>query len=189
MEDFATTTVGKGLTVTHGTDQNLLVEFYRNPANGKAYIKINFPGDKTTEIRRPVGEEDKVRFPIHWAAYENGQKQIQPGHTPLEDWPALSEAQRSEFKLMNVHSVEQMASIGDATKLGFGGQSWVEKAKAFVASKVPANEKLAQENAAMKAELAELRAMIMAQNSNVESIKPKRKYTKRAKPDELPPAA
>lgn len=94
-------------------------------------IKIEFAGDKTKVIERLVKEEDKIRFPRNWQAYCNKQVQAHEG-TPLEQWALLNVAQVADLKAINIHTVEQLASVND-TNLRSGMRTLRENARVWLA--------------------------------------------------------
>src|SRR4051812_11221582 len=111
------------LRVTYGDDKGLLVEFSddaiyqqaESDKHGRAiyktvpFISIIFPGDKTKRRYHPARPEDKIRFPIQWAAYEKGQVAIADG-TPITEWNYLSKSQALELKHMGFWTVELLAN-------------------------------------------------------------------------------
>src|ERR1700761_2630728 len=98
--DFAQARVieqGNQLHVMHGDDSKLYVEFKMEAVHQGAlseqegrpiykdipFIEINFPGDRTKKIYRPVKMEndlqspaDPVRFPRQWEAFQNQREQV-----------------------------------------------------------------------------------------------------------------
>jgi hypothetical protein len=159
MESFAGARVGEfsasGIaSVSHADDKNLLVKFYmhavkQGAASEKAgrdvykdeeYVWIRFPGDKTKEIRRPVdltgrngNAPDNERWPKAYMAFKNSGIQVHEG-TPLESFPPLGTSTVLNFKAMNIHTVEQLASVSDAVihNLGTGALDLREKAKIWL---------------------------------------------------------
>ena len=160
--------VQKNLSVTHGSDENLFVEFFFNPLKRKPYIHIAIPGDKTTDIRRAVKESDKIRFPRHWEAFERGLDQIEAGGMPLEEWAALDEGRRTELRAMNIFTVEQVANLADGVlkQVGMDARTLRDKAREIVAAKqAPARvEQLEADKADLQAQIDELRVMVEGGN-------------------------
>lgn len=170
MSDMSAATVHRDLSVTHGDDSGLFVEFYRNPANDKDYLHIAIPGDKTTDIRRQARDDDKIRFSGQWDAYERGIDQAGDG-TLLENWPPLDEGRRLELRAMNIFTVEQLAELSDGVleRVGMGARALRDKARQFAdQAKAPAlAADLRKQNEALEARISELAAQ-------VEQLKPKR---------------
>lgn len=158
------TMVQKDLSVTHGSDEHLFVEFYFNPANRKPYIHIAIPGDKTTDIRRAVKENDKLRFPRHWEAFERGLDQIEAGGMPLEEWAVLDEGRRTELRAKNIFTVEQLANMSDGVlkEVGPDARTLRDKAREIVtAREAPAKAAdLERQNADLQAQIDALTARI-----------------------------
>jgi hypothetical protein len=96
------------------------------------FIKKVPPGDKLVEVDRKAYQEDKLRYPQAWEAYQKKQANPITG-TPLEAWPLLARNQVAEFKAMNIFSVDQLASLPDAygSKI-MGFQGIKQKAQAFL---------------------------------------------------------
>lgn len=131
-----------------GKDEGkLVIRFFRHPVQNDAktesegrpifedvdFISIRVPGDKLSEIERPVRETDKSRFPAHWLRYKAGLEGSPITGTPLEAWPSVTRAQVEELKFFNVRTVEQLADLSDGNAQKFAGiQSLKTKAKAFL---------------------------------------------------------
>jgi len=59
-------------------DEQLHVEFFIakeiDPRwDGKPFIRINIPGDKTSVVEQPVREDHKRRFPRQWLYFQMKQ--------------------------------------------------------------------------------------------------------------------
>lgn len=112
-------------TVSYGSDAALGVRFHWHPvhlghqsqAQGRpvyekrVYVEITVPGGKTV-IDREVTDEDKARFPRHWAAFQQGNEQSAIG-TPVEKCALYDIAQIEGMKAAKIYSVEQVASLSD----------------------------------------------------------------------------
>lgn len=184
----------------HNPDAALVVKFYSKAvhqpfpsvAAGRPiyenvdYIQIFTPGNQLNIIDTPVRPEHKQRFRAQWMEYESGRGTGVDSGTPLSAWPALSSAQVEEFRALKFFNVEQLANASDLQlqSLGMvGGMNPMvirDRAKAFLnlaAGNAP-TEKLAAENAEMKAQLAEMKRQmdaILAGKPAPEPEKPKRK--------------
>lgn len=178
---FASPTVkqsGNSLHVEHGTDSNLYVEFemvpvhqpFKSEQEGRPiykdvpHIRIQFAGDRTKQVNRPVTEDDKVRFPRHWAAFQNQETHMEEG-TLITEWPPLTKSEAQGFKAMNIHTVEALAGLPDVSLTWLGARDMREKAKKFLeASKdssaitklMAENERLHNDIATMKIQINEL---------------------------------
>lgn len=185
--DFADATLHRtgptNFAVSYGNDMSLIVEFsmeavyqdFLSEKEGRAvykdtpHIHIQFPGDKTREVKRPVrmtqaesgsAPPDPQRFPQQWDAF---LRQAEQGHsgTPLEHYAPLSKSQVRELKSVNVHTVEQLANIPDTTtqSLGMGGRLMRDTAKNWL------------EAAKAGAPAVELTAMVKRQADEIEQLK------------------
>jgi len=134
-------------------DDRLGVMFYvrvvedhaRSEAEGRKcfkeeeFIKIMIPGDRHNLVDRPVQvtgtipTDDRLRFASHYARFKANKEQPINDGTPLALWPQIDSAFAEELKFINIHTVEQLATLAD-TYVGKipGGQSWKAKAAAFV---------------------------------------------------------
>jgi len=134
---------------SYGDDTGLFVEFLWEPvkneakslAEGRAifenkeYIRILAPGDKTKAWFRPVRKvsngtapSDLDRWPRQWQAFQNQQTQV-PDGTPLEEMAWLSRSEVMNLKSMNIHVLEQLATLTDVNLTWMGARSMRDKAK------------------------------------------------------------
>lgn len=128
------------------------------------YITIAVPGDKTSEVVRPVRPTDKERFRAAWERYNAGHAQVADG-TPLKEWPGVSRAQVEELAYFRIYTVEQLADVSDANLRNMGpflalrqrARDFLERAKG--AAPV---EKMRQELEARDEQLARLQAQVEA---------------------------
>jgi hypothetical protein len=174
-------------SVSYGDDSGVAVEFYNHPVlqefesekQGRPiykdvpYISIDFPGDKTKRVCRPVKMDatmvtpsDPQRFPRHWEAFKNQQEQVPIG-TPVTEWAPLSKAQALELKGMKIYTVENLASLPDSSLTFLGARelrekakNWLESAKTgSISTQVMAQlDKLKADNEIMRQQLADLNA-------------------------------
>lgn len=136
---------GNTLRVVHGSDRECYVEFRKHPVyhqveseqHGRQiwhdvdYITIMFPGDKTKKVDRPVEERDKQRFSEQWRQFLETGVVAQVG-TPLEEWGPITKSQAMELKSLSIHTVEQLAGVGDSL-LGFlGAREYREQARKWL---------------------------------------------------------
>lgn len=178
--DFAQAKIveqGNNLHVVHGDDSKLYVEFRMEAVHMGAesekqgrpiykdvpYIEINFPGDRTKKIYRPVKMEadhqspaDPVRFPRQWGAFQNQQEQVQMG-TPIEQWGPLTKSQAMELKAMRIHTVEQLAGIPDQNLTWLGAREMRDKAEVWLKQAGNGKEvlRLEAENVQLREDLAQ----------------------------------
>ena len=130
---FAETTV-QGGHVKHGSDDSAYVRFYKRSEKGvsKDFVEIMFPGDNKTIVNRQVREDDKMRWPKHWMAYQAGEEFKAEGF-PLEQWPEVDEGMVRELNHLRIYTVEQLAAVTDQnlSNIGLGARELIAKAKAF----------------------------------------------------------
>lgn len=188
---------------SHGSDASLIVEFsmvaVKHEAESLAagrpihketpHIRISFPGDRTREVVRPVkltsdeiSPSDPERFPRQWAAFQNSRTVGHEG-TLLEHWGALNRAQVADFKALNIHTVEQFASLPDGA-LQMGMREIREKARAFLAAAsdrghaaelVERVAALELDNQALREQLAAMQALYGAEDDEPAPVAPARK--------------
>jgi hypothetical protein len=164
--------------VTHGDDRGLFVEIYdeavkqeyasvqakRDIYKAVPYVKIVSPDG--TDFRRAVTEEDKIRFPKHWAAYVQGSKMPVDG-IPIDKWPQVDVGQVKTLKHAEIYTVEQLAAIPDTAtqQLGMGYQTLKLQAQNYL--------KAAKDGAAIAAvttENVELKNRITMLEKKIEHI-------------------
>jgi hypothetical protein len=103
------------------------------------------------------------RFPEHYKAFKDSVEYHGDG-TPISELPFLSEAQRANLRVFNVHTAEQLAAL-DGTPLqsiGMGARDLKNKAQAFLdaASGTADLTKYAAENAGLKDQMAVMQKQI-----------------------------
>ncbi len=152
-------------------DEKLHVQFYtydKAPYEGRPFVRIIVPGDKTTVIDQPVRDDHKERFPRQWLYYsmQNASEDI-PG-VPLTDWRRdrpqdISEMQLNELQVLKFQVVEQVATATDMQlqRIGMGSLGLRNAAQMFLREH-RANA-ASSETQALRNELAELKALLLAQ--------------------------
>lgn len=153
------------------------------------FVKIFVPGDNTLTIDTAVHESHKQRFPIQWARYQNNRSGEQGVHgTAISAWPLLTAGQVEQLKAMKFYTVESIADASDAqiANIGMLGgmqpHAFRDRARLFLkvandesiaakqAAELEAMKKAQEEKDAKHAdEIAELRAMILAQQQPAEA--------------------
>jgi nucleotidyltransferase/DNA polymerase involved in DNA repair len=123
------------------------------------YVEIGLPGGREV-VSRPAKEDDKLRFPQHYAFFKAGESDRIAG-LPIQEWPLLSRAQVEELKGVGIRSVEQLAAVSDAQIQQLGGfvQELKYKAVAYLTSAKDSSvvTKLAAENEELKEEIRQLK--------------------------------
>lgn len=141
-------------TQTNSPDSRLNVKFYQRAVQNnfktnlegrpimemRDFILIEVPGDQTLTIDTFAADEDKKRFPIEWARYQNEKVDGDIEGTLLNDWPVLNAAVAAELKHFKFYTVEQIANASDAQLNTLGMAAGMspfalrDKAKAFLSS-------------------------------------------------------
>lgn len=198
MVEFATSTVPAGKatvkTVSHGDDNDVSVEFYRNPTDGKDHVKFLIPGDKTFQPDYLVDDRYKARFPVQWEAYQAQQDQF-AGQTRLEETAWIDDATRYHYKAHNIHTVEMLASVQDThlAKLGPEARTFRDRAREDVdqKSKAAAFDESEAEKGALRDQLAEMQKQIdsLTATGPAETKPPQRKRGPGRPPKEQSDAA
>ncbi|NDD96757.1 MAG: hypothetical protein EB148_02300 [Actinobacteria bacterium] len=159
----------------NNADSQLHVEFYNKDSGaneGKPYVRIMAPGDKTNIIDQPVRDDHKQRFPRQWLYFQMQQNEgaAQQMGTPLTQWHKdspedINRDQIAELNILKFVTVEQLAlaSDGQLQRVGMGGIGLREKARQYLNRKNRADsnaelEQTKQQLVALQAQMAELLA-------------------------------
>lgn len=150
---------------------------------GKPFVRIKNPGDKTAEFDQPARDYYIRRFPRQWLNY---QMQNQPDAgmigTPLDTWhrefpEELVADQLRELHILGFRTVEQVAMCSDhqVQRIGMGGNGVRVRAKADLDRRNRSQRDIELEDT--KRELAEMRAMLtqLVQNGSIQGDPPKNK--------------
>ena len=162
-------------------NKRLSVQFFKKPlinpaktaAEGREiyddviWIKKMIPGDALNIIERPIYEQDKMEFPLHWAHFQNqhGSDEMLSG-TPLSEWSLISRSQAEELKGLKFYTIEQSAEASDLAlqrmgmSAGMSPYTFRDKAKAFLNKSSSDAEALKRDESlkALEAENERLRA-------------------------------
>ena len=152
----------------NNADAQLHVEFYTKDSGvneGKTYVRIMAPGDKTNIIDQPCRDDHKERFPRQWLHFQmqNGDGPVIG--TPLKDWfqdrpDELNDNQLAELQILKFQTVEQVATASDTQlqRIGMGGVGLRERARNYLLNK---NQKVSSgELEETRAQLEELKAQM-----------------------------
>jgi len=114
------------------------------------FIAIKIPGRTDLDIERFANDQDKLRWPRQWQAFEHSQSNSQVVGTRVEDWTAIPRFRAEELKAIKFFTVEQVANASDAQKqrMGMDAEMLQQKAKAFLNS--------AQDTALVQSQAVEL---------------------------------
>ncbi len=149
----------------------------------EVFVEIGIAGSTTEQRRRPIRENDKLRFAREWEAFEKKEAAPRIG-TPLDELPFLTKAQRLEFQAYGCQTAEQLAAMSDVNGQKFMGfqqlRRRVQDYLAAAAGAAPMLE-MRKELESRDAELAEMRAQI-AELAKQRAEPPKRRGWPKGKP-------
>jgi hypothetical protein len=193
----------EGFTQLAMPDQNtghgLHARFFMHPVQDKAasleagrpifeevpYIVIRIPGDKTSEIKRPIrfGDttaHDNNKFAREYEAFKLGNEQSLLG-TPLSEWGAITRSQVKEMEHFHIRTVEQLSEMPDSTLGNFRGITSIrEKARNYIAAAkgeapmLKMQEELAERDVAMKAMQAQINELV-SELGDTKEVTPKKR--------------
>ena len=189
-------------TNTSSPDSRLNVKFYQRAVQNdfktnlegrpimemRDFILIEIPGDQTLTIDTFAAEEDKKRFPVEYARFQNEKVDGDIEGTLLSDWPVLNAATAAELKHFKFYTVEQIANASDAQLLNLGMAAGMaplamrDKAKAFLSS--AKDTALVQQQADELSKRDEIIARMQAQIAELASQANKPKAKAKAKVEE-----
>lgn len=186
MNDFSPVTV-QGKNVIHGQDADVYVEFYMRAVEDKAataekgrpifrdveYVRVMFPGDKSTQVDRKATTRDQERWPVHYQAFKDQGEAVTIG-TPLEELTVTTSAVRAELFHLNIRTVEQLAAVNDSVihQLGHGGRWLRDQAKEYMAASESNSglSRLADENTKLREHSASLEKQVDALRNQVADL-------------------
>jgi len=166
-----------GQRMSHGNDDALIVRFFTGPKlmgelsriEGRdiyddekivEYIEIKIPGgDKVVRIVTP---DDIKRFSAKYRQWKLNEGEDMG--TPLEAL-GFTETQKDMCTRANVHSVEQLAAVGDhvLAAIGLGATNMRIRAQKYLSAKPVVNEEvetLKSQNALLSEKLAQLTEVV-----------------------------
>jgi hypothetical protein len=131
----------------------------------REFVRIVIAGDKHSEVYREATEFDKERFHEPYSRFKRGLgEHEQIVGTPLSQWAVMKVSQVKEYNAINIHTVEQLASLSDTMKqkLGMGANEIVAAAKAYLATAQDgaAASHFAAENERLKADIERLNSQM-----------------------------
>jgi hypothetical protein len=153
----------------------------------KEFVEVKFAGDKLRvhvapaheyfkQRRLPNGDSEWVTYAQEFQPIYERFKQglIEQGiGTPLSELPFLTESKRAELKALNIKTAEALAQIdgGPLKMLGMGGRELKNQAQAYLdkANGSADVTRLAAENDAMRALIADLQKQVGEMQSNAKS--------------------
>ncbi|HET9285693.1 MAG TPA: hypothetical protein VFR24_27390 [Candidatus Angelobacter sp.] len=151
MDEFAPHTnirwSGNVGTVEYGGDNRMVAIFYNearhNPAKSTeagspvyddvVMVRIHPPGERLNIVVRPATVQDKRRFPVQWAQFQENRIQIPEG-TPIDLLYPDKVAIAATLRAHGVHTIEQCAELSaDAIEnIGMGAQKYVNDSAKYL---------------------------------------------------------
>lgn len=124
-------------------------------------VEIRQVGEKDT-VKLEVTDVEKRRWPTQYAAFKAGREQAMSG-TPIEHLYPVNPEIATELKRFNIHTIEGLAEAPDSsgsivpflTDRKRQASEWLAKNR-----KAGGFDELSQENAALKARLEALEALV-----------------------------
>lgn len=166
-----------GQRMSHGSDDSLIVRFFSGPKllgemsriEGRdiydeekvvEYIEIKIPGGD--KVVRVVTSDDVKRFSAKYRAWKMNEGDDLG--TPLEAL-GFTETQKDMCTRANVHSVEQLASVGDhvLAAIGMGATNMRSRAQKYLSAQPVVNEEvetLKVQNATLMEKLTQLSEVV-----------------------------
>lgn len=133
-------------------------------------VGINVPGSKD-EVVKKVNDEIKGKYGPQYAHWKRTQEQPVDG-TPLSMVPWLNLAQVKEMQAINIHTLEQLASLSDTAvqKIGMGGVDLRKKALAYMSSAQgnAETQRLITENEILRRDLKQAQDALTQANARYE---------------------
>lgn len=158
-------------------------------AAGRAIFKqrlfcyIHLPGGKNIvpkEFKEETPEKLAPFFAMHpkaqriYQLWKAGNERPVDG-TPIDLWPGMDEGQREEFKAQKIYTIEQVASLSDLNLQTLGPSARGIRNKARIYLDNAKNAAASEELDKLRAELAEMRAQMLADKEQKEIEKPAKK--------------
>lgn len=135
----------------------------------KDYVKIIVPGDRLSQVDRPVQEADKTRFAAAWEKYQKGHEQVADG-TPLDQWPYLDVAMVATLRAMEFRTVENVATAKDsAISQIMGGNKLRDRARQFLAGSAETEKGLRERVRELERHVSGLEGQLAAAKQHIES--------------------
>lgn len=172
MSEFATgqLPIGPDGNVVHaaplrfGVDSALDVRFYMR--GNAEYIVIHV--SPQTTIDRQATEDDRNRFPQHYELFASSREGNGNGEaivgTPVAAADFINATDMKELAYRNIRSVEQLAALSDLVtqRLGERMRELRKDARIWIeARRLAEVTRQAEETAALRSELAEMKALLL----------------------------
>lgn len=113
----------QNMVQNHNPQDNIFARFYDKAVKtgklnkdglpvfaNRCFVEIRIKDNNCEIFDQPATEEKIKRFPIEYARYQLGKKQIQEG-TPLEQFAFLTAAEIESLKVRGIYTVEALAQL------------------------------------------------------------------------------
>ncbi len=94
------------------------------------FVRIAPPGERLNIVERPAREEDRRRFPVQWAQFQQNQEQLPEG-MPIDLLYPERPAVGATLRANGVYTVEQCAGLSGTAidSIGMGAQQYANDAQ------------------------------------------------------------
>lgn len=149
-------------TIATGSFKSKDVDYVSIIPSGDRHLRVDRKVDEwleQTAQKVKAGTGNAQHLDYFRSAYKvwKETQEVPLSGTPIKQWPALSPAQVGNILSANIRTVEDLACANEDAmgRIGMGGRALKEKAIAWLST---ANDtgRIAEENAAMKVQLAQL---------------------------------
>jgi hypothetical protein len=129
------------------------------------FIKIRVPGDRFFEYFQPATEGHRRRFPVAYRSFkERTQGRTGLVGLPIDQWPSINRSQAMTLKSAGIHTVEELAAVGEQNvdRLGINGRAMRDTARTYLAAAKDSAEtaRIAAERDALQAQLKAMQDQI-----------------------------
>lgn len=129
------------------------------------FVKIRVPGDRHFEYFQPATDSHRRRFPKAYHSFkERTEGRAGIVGMPIEQWPAVNRSQGMTLKGAGIHTVEELAAVGEQNvdRLGLNGRELRDRARTYIATAKDTAEaqRIAAERDALQAQLKAMQAQI-----------------------------
>ena len=143
------------------------------------YVEIRFKDNNTDIFDQPATEEKMARFPVEYARYQLGKKQVVDGQHELSQFAFLTAAEIETLKYRGIFTVEALAGLNDdrALELNLAREKKlavkfleVSKNNGAIADFEKKEAEYKAEIEKAKEEIAKLGAELAEKNSKIEEL-------------------
>lgn len=149
-------------TIATGSFKSRDIDYVSIIPSGDRHLRVDRKVDEwleQTAQKVKAGSGNAQHLDYFRSAYKiwKETQEVPLSGTPIKNWPALSPAQVTNILSANIRTVEDLACANEdaMSRIGMGGRALKDKAVAWL-STASDTGKIAEENAAMKVQLAQL---------------------------------